>query len=273
MIRIAARFLLLLMAAFLAHTASAHSNKYIHAKEIQSALGFDDKSVYEWLCFISSDMIDKHQPFYNQLKEHYPGFSCSHRCLFHWNYNGKPWTPDIEHRVDAYTRLVYGSKDYKNHIQQMRESFLEVLRQEQKRRNGLVNSRTEELFGFASGGKQASYANFFAAMAYDLHLLGDYMTDNKNLKGLVELNTLIGGIISSINRLDAKEGKSLVKALNAELKTDKNDQEKADALMAVIQEHLPRFIRNAQGGYLYRHIKNQGIKFREEYFTPRANKP
>lgn len=253
-----------LVALCIAFTAGAHSSKHVHAKEIQSALGFEEKAVYEWLCFISSDMIDKHQPFYDQLKEQYPGFTCKHRCLFHWNYNGKPWTDGLENRVDAYTRKLYGSKEYKAHIPQMRADFLETLRKEQKRRNGLINTRTEELFGFASGGRQAAYANFFAAMAYDLHLLGDYMTDNKDLKGLVELKTLMGGIITTINRLDAKEGKALVKALNSELKSEKGDQEKADALMAIIQEHLPVFIQKAQEGTMYRLIKKNGIKFRNK---------
>ena len=258
------RFIIWIVSFLFVFGASAHSSKHIHAKEIQSALGFEDKAVYEWLCFISSDMIDKHQPFYNELKELFPGFTCSHRCLFHWNYNGKPWTQGLEHRVDAYTRMIYGSKDYKEHVPEMREAFLKALRTEQKRRNGLVNARTEELFGLASGGKQATYANFLAAMAYDLHLLGDYMTDNKDLKGLVELRTLIGGIISNINRLDAKEGKVIVKGLNAELKSEKNDQEKADAMMELMQLELPRFIRNAQGGQMYRLIKKQGIKFRDD---------
>lgn len=241
--------------------ASAHSSKIAHAKEIQSAFGFQDKAVFEWLCFISSDMIDKHQPFYDRLKAQFPNFTCRHRLLFHWNYNGKPWTPGLEARVAAYTRQLYGSKEYKDHLEEMNARFLEVLRKEQKRRNGLINARTEEVFGYASGGREAAYANFFAAMAYDLHLLGDYMTDNKDLNGLVELNTLVGGIISTINRLDAKAGKQLTKALSAELKSGKGDQEKADALMAIVQKALPPFIRAAREGSIYRHLLSRGFKF------------
>lgn len=241
--------------------AFAHASKKMHADEIQQAFGFEHPDVYAWLCFISSDMIDKHQPFYDQLTAQFPGFKCRHRLLFHWNFNGKPWTPGLEKRVAAYTRQKYGSQEYKEHLEEMNAAFLEALRKEQKRRNGLINARTEELFGFASGGREASYANFFAAMAYDLHLLGDYMTDNKDLNGLVELNTLVGGIISTINRLDAKQGKVLTKALSAELKTDKGDQEKADALMAIVQDKLPGFIRSAREGYIYNHLRKRGFKF------------
>ena len=69
--------------------AFAHPDKHSHANEILSALGLEyHPEVYGWLCFISSDMIDKHQPYYSELTATFPGFKCKHRMLFHWNFNG-----------------------------------------------------------------------------------------------------------------------------------------------------------------------------------------
>lgn len=244
--------------------AFAHPDKHSHANEILSALGLEyHPEVYGWLCFISSDMIDKHQPYYSELTATFPGFKCKHRMLFHWNFNGIPWTPGLEKKVLTYTRMIYGSDTYKQQFPLMKQSFLNHLRKEQKRRNRLINRKTETLFGFASGGKDASYASFFASMAYDLHLLGDYTSkDNSDLDGLVEFNTLINGIISSINRLDSKQGKFLIKAIKTANKSNKNIQQKADDIMDIILKHLPIFIKNAKDGYLKRRLEKKGYKFR-----------
>ena len=83
-----------------------------------------------------------------------------------------------------------------------------------------------------------------------------------NLDGLVEFNTLINGIISSINRLDSKQGKFLIKAIKTANKSNKNIQQKADDIMDIILKHLPIFIKNAKDGYLKRRLEKKGYKFR-----------
>ena len=252
-----------------------HPDKATHANEIMTVLGFEyNQSLYEWLCFISSDMIDKHQPFYSELCSKFPDFKCKHRLLFHWNYNGIPWTPSLEARVLAYTRMKYGSENYRKEFPAMKEAFLNVLRKEQKSRNSKINTRTEQLFSFASGGKDASYANFFAAMAYDLHILGDYTSiDNTDLDGLVDFKVLINGIISSINRLDPKEGKSLIKKLRtASSNPNKNVQYMADDAMAILQSDLPLFIMNAEDGSIKRRLEKHGFKFIEISFMQKLKK-
>lgn len=246
-----------------------HPDKTTHANEIMSVLGFEyNQSLYEWLCFISSDMIDKHQPFYSELCSKFPDFKCKHRLLFHWNYNGVPWTPGLEARVLAYSRMKHGAENYRKEFPAIKEAFLTALRKEQKKRNGKINTRTEQLFGFASGGKDASYANFFAAMAYDLHILGDYTSkDNTDLDGLVDFNVLINGIISSINRLDPKEGKGIIKKLRmASSNSNKNVQYMADDAMAILQTDLPLFIMNAEEGSIKRRLEKHGFKFIEISF-------
>ena len=242
---------------------NAHPDKNLHAKEIASALGFQNHpEIHNWLCFISSDMIDKHEPFYTQLTQSFPRFKCKHRLLFHWNYNGKPWTPGLESRVKAYARQLYGLDRYEEKYPKLKEQFLNVLRTEQKRRNRIINKKTEELFGFASGGKDASYANFFASMAYDLHILGDYTSgDNTDLNGLVEFNSLIYGIISSIKKLDHVQSKSICNLIRNANQTNEDVQKRADRIMNIIQNHLPQFIKQAQGGSLKRRLEKRGDLF------------
>ena len=256
------------------HSSYGHHSKKAHVDEIREALGFEpNQYIDDWIGFISSDMIDKPNPFYTELTEYFPGFKCKHRQLFHWNYNGEPWTKSLESKITAYAISIYGDEKYREHLPSIIEAFKTKLRNEQKRRNGIINRKTETVFGFASGGKDGSYANFFAAMAYDLHLLGDYMSDNKDLNGLVEFKTLIGGIITSINRLDSREGKSIVKSINAVLALPndgssasiqkKNDkiQKKADKIMEIIKKELPEFIRNAENGSIKRRLEKRGFKF------------
>lgn len=250
------------------HISYGHPGKKAHVEEIRPALGFEpNQDIDDWIGFISSDMIDKPNPFYTELTEYFPGFKCKHRLLFHWNFNGKPWTPGLERRIAAYARYLYGLEHYRDSLPRLNEKFLEILRKEQKRRNGIINRRTESVFGFASGGKDGSYANFFAAMAYDLHLLGDYTSaDNTDLNGLVEFKTLIGGIITSINRLDSRKGKSIVKSINAVLAlpddgSSASIQKKADKIMEIIQKELPEFIKNAENGSIKRRLEKRGFKF------------
>ena len=92
------------------------------------------------------------------------------------------------------------------------------------------------------------------------------MSDNRNLNGLVEFKTLIGGIITSINRLDSRKGKSIVKSINAVLAlpddgSSASIQEKADKIMEIIQKELPEFIKNAENGSIKRRLEKRGFKF------------
>lgn len=259
-------FFVLTILSLLSVKVYAHPDKHTHANEIMAALGFEyNQDIYDWLCFISSDMIDDYHPIYQKIREIYPSFTISppmeHRCFFHWGYNGKPWNNYLDKIVDRNAKKTYGAR-YREYVTEMAGCIFDILVKEQKRRNRIINTRTEHLFGFASGGRDAKYANFFAAMAYDLHILGDYTSlDNSVLNGLVEFNTLINGIISSMNQLDSKQGKNIVKAIKEANSNNKNVQLRADDIMEVILDMLPQFIKNAQSGSIKRRLEKQGYKF------------
>lgn len=128
---------------------------------------------------------------------------------------------------------------------------------EQKRRNKSLNSKTEELFGFAHGGRDAAFARFFAAMAYNIHLLGDYESANSIFDGLCGLNNLIGMIVVEIRNLDNKASKEIIKGITQINNTVKDDQEKTDKLMAYLKVNLPKFISKAQNGSIKRRLEKK----------------
>ena len=236
-----------------------HQGYQEHCDEMIGVFGFvSSPEIYAWAKFISSDMIDKPDPFYSKLKARHPGFQCKHRLLFHWGYDSEPWNSALEIKVRKYCRLV----DAEN-INDTILCFKIELKEEQKRRNHEINKRTEELFGFAHGGTDAKLANRFASMAYNIHLLGDYTSDNKDLEGVLDINSLIGAIVTDIKTLDKTEGKILVGGITKINKQVGDTRKKADALMNYLLKEFPPFIKRIRSGSVYRRLQYRNIKFIE----------
>lgn len=151
---------MLIISIIFCHTQNtfAHDRWQKHANDMFVILGFQEhRELKNWMKFISSDMIDQrdYDDFYNKLKNKHEWFKCKHRLLFHWGYNTEPWNKELEQKTKVY------SEKYHLNYDSTKQALQQDLRQEQKRRNRLMNNETEKLFGFASGGKDASYANFF----------------------------------------------------------------------------------------------------------------
>lgn len=221
----------------------------------------DTRSNTSWTKFISSDMIDNTE-FHRQLEREYPEFKIAnpnaHRMLFHWGYNAEPWNKYLDRHVRTYCRLHY--LDEESTVAE----FKQKVKSEQKRRNRMINEATENLFGFAHGGKDAKYAQFFASMAYNIHLLGDQQTDNSVFLGVASTSDIIGQIILSLRMLDDSLSKPLVKQLTLLNNQYGENQEhvKADAVMLYLKEAVPPFIKAAQGGSIYRRLEKQGFKIK-----------
>ena len=238
----------------------AHNGWEAHAEDMFAVLGFqENKELRNWMKFISSDMIDQHNhnEFYTKLTDKHKWFKCKHRLLFHWGYNSEPWSPFLEQKVKKYSDYTALSNDSIKFI------LKNDLRMEQKRRNHLMNNETESLFGFAHSGKDARYANFFISIAYNIHLLGDYTSDNTDLDGLVSFSSLMGSIITSIRNLDNNTSKQLIKALNFVHKKGRNEQEKADLVLYFLKQNLPEFIQKADNGSIKRRLQKKGFLFRD----------
>ena len=232
----------------------AHSNKNEHIKDMYDVFGFvKDQRLTDWMEFISSDMIDKPGDFYEELKKRHPGFTCKHRLLYHWGYNGEAWSDAMESRVRAYGRMCKINQDSITSV------FKKELREEQKRRNGIMNKRAESLFGFGHSGKEASRANFFAAIAYDVHLLGDYTPDNTDMDGLQDFNKIVDDIAKRITTIDSHCGGFIASEIKRIARSSMQRPDKAKKILNYLKSTLPDFIINAESGSLYRSLHNKGF--------------
>lgn len=249
--RVALVELLLMCVAF---SASSHSDKGYHARDMIDVLGFkdDNNDVWNWGKFIS-DNIDKIKlnAFYQRLQNNHPGFGIgvgAHRMLFHWGYNAEPWNSTLERYVRSYCK--------KNNLDEKKvvAEFKEEIRDEQKRRN--KNMKFKTMLILKLDGK---WANFFTSMAYNVHLLGDYTTYNTDLKGLHDFDSLIGLFVTDLRTIDAKESKSVINGMTRINKQNINVQNKADEMLAFMKKEVPSFIKNAQNGAIYRQLKGQGF--------------
>lgn len=258
-------FILIVLVILYSPQARCHSGWGEHYAGIIAVLGFENSpQLRNWAKFISSDMIDKHEPFYSKFKQKHPGFSCKHRLFFHWGYNAEPWNPFLEAKV----------KEYCNHMQSLNnkriislnetiQQIKKELKDEQKRRNGLINKRTEDTFGFAHGGKDAKNARFFASFAYNVHLIGDYTSDNTDLEGLQKLEDIIGLIVIELREFDKVRSRDVIKGITSINRKYVGPQKKADALLKYLKQEVPSFVKEAQNGSIYRRLGKRGFKFRK----------
>ena len=245
---------------------SAHSGFDLHKADFYAVLGFNETTqVTEWMRYISSKMIDGYRGevlpeygglnFYDYLKSQFPGFKCKHRLLFHWGYNSRPWNPELQAKADA---LPWG----KNPSEVKR--FQKMLSDEQQRRNKEANALTERLFGFASGGKDAAFANAMISIVYDVHLIGDYTPDNKDFDGVQDFRSVVGDLINALRKLDDTSSKMIVKKVQTVANNEAvSVHVRAEKLLAVLSAEVPAFLKTAQGGSLARRFNRQGITFKK----------
>lgn len=250
-------------------SAAARSGFDLHKADFYAVLGFEENAkVTAWMRQISSSMIDNYrgpelpeyggENFYNWLKSEFPGFKCKHRLLFHWGYNSRPWSDELQAKVDA---LPWGSDDAEV------KRFQKALVDEQQRRNREANAATERLFGFASGGVEASWANAMISILYDTHLLGDYLPppDNSDFDGLQNFSSVVGDLINAIRKIDANlpEAKQLVKDIQRIANNTGNSVHiRAQQLIGHLSENLPQVLAKARSDALKRRFHAAGIEFR-----------
>lgn len=245
-------------------SALAHGTWQQHADDMYQVFGFErNEELTNWMRFVSSTLIDNYnadcafsdsaQPFnfYSYLQEKYPDFQCKHRYLFHWGYNSKPWTTYLENKVH-----YYGWSD------KTIADFQQDLVVEQKRRNGFANEYTENVFGYAHGGKEARIARVLISIAYDVHILGDYEPDNIDLDGLQDIGSVVGDIINNLNALDGQQSSLLTKEIRKASQTQDVDlQTKATVLLNLLKDGFSDLLQKAQDGNIASHLKSKGFGF------------
>ena len=248
----------------------AHPNFILHGEDIMAVLGFahdtrlfnrskETRSNNSWVKFISSDMIDN-TDFHKELEQEYPGFSIKgpnrHRLLFHWAYDTEPWNDELEVLFREYCEIA--DRNIESNIRVLKAKIIS----EQRERNRKIINKTQEVFGFEAGGKQGHiYTHFLASMAYNIHILGDYTSDNTVLDGLFGFDKLIGKIVVELRNLDYANSKQLVNGITKINNKNIDIQRKADLLMDYLKQEVPAFIKSACNGSLKRKIEGRGFKF------------
>lgn len=272
-------FIFVLVLCFGSFTLSAHGNAATHVAEMYSVLPFDSQSngrataenqpVAEWLWMITSDLIDNYwgkpvdafdgKTFYQYLRENF-GFRCKHRLLFHWGFNAKPWSDDLEAKLPRYT--WFGDADS---VAMFKRAFVT----EQARRNRQANAETERVFGFQSSGKESAWANGMLAIVYDVHLLGDWvLDDNSDFEGVTPPSTIAGDIVNALRRIDPKISRPMEKALSKITKEAVDEHEMASQMIAFLQQNFPGFLLEANDGALKQKFEAQGFTFKEVGSVP-----
>lgn len=252
----------------------AHSGFVKHGEDIMAVLGFKyntklfnrskDKSNQSWVKFISGDMIDNNT-FHKQLDQDYEGLNISHsrnhRLLFHWAYEAEPWSTELEKFIRNYC------EKYDLNIESNIRVFKAKIKSEQARRNRLIIQKTEQIFRLAQdddkGGTKSVYSHFLASMAYNVHILGDYTSDdNTVLNGLYPFEKLVGQFVDELRKLDYAKSKDIVRGITRINHKNIDVQDKADELMLYLKLHVPAFIKEARNGSFKRLLENRGFNFR-----------
>ncbi len=250
----------------------AHSGFIQHCEDIMDVLGFEDnpklfsrskdtKNNQSWTKYISSDMIDNTKSeFHKQLDRDYPGLNISHprnhRLLFHWGYEAEPWNTELERFIRNYCEM------YDRNIESNIRVFKAKIKSEQSKRNGLIIQKTGQVFGFAQGGTDRVYSHFLASMAYNVHILGDYTSDNTVLSGLYSFDKLVGQFVNELRKLDYAKSKDIVRGITRINNKDIKVQEKADELMRYLKLRVPSFVKEARNGSFNRRLENRGFRLK-----------
>lgn len=249
----------------------AHGDFISHCEDIMQVLGFDyntrlfsrnkdTKGNKSWTKIISSDMIDN-TDFHKVLEKNHNGFKISsprrHRYLFHWPYDiTEPWSYELEHLVIDYC------EQYDLNIESNIRIFKSEIQSEHNKRKRLIEKETQRVFGLNPGGVEGYiYAHFLISMAYNIHLLGDYTSDNSELRGLYPYEKLVERICEDIKSLDPKESHKIIKGIQRVNFEHSDVQEKADYLMLYLKNQVPLFIKSARKGSFKYKLEINGIKF------------
>ncbi len=171
-----------------------------------------------------------------------------HRVFFHWGFNANPRSCDILQQLVA----------ERNWSKQVQDSFWDKVIKEQARRNRESMVATGTVLGFEIAGTQRAYANAFASIITDIHLLGDYSTTN--IATLQSLDLIIADIQKAL--FESLKGGDEAKKINKMMDDTKkigDVRERANAVLIILQQQLPTFFLKAQNGFFARHFKKKGL--------------
>ena len=250
-------FLLLLFIPinFISAKSFARGEKTGHEADAYSVFPFErSKPISDWFEAVHKTIDYPYNAYFKGLRDaphqNFSWGSYGHRLFFHWGFNGRPWTPQIQERVDL---CKWDSKTI--------ELSQKKLIDEQARRNKIVMTATSEALRLGMSGQLREYTNAFASILYDTHLLGDYTTTR--IEPLLDLNSVIDDIKTALYRKlkGGDEALRINKMLDNTKKQYTDPRVRAAKVLQIMQKEVPKLILSAQDGYFKRHFRGCGIEF------------
>ncbi len=230
-----------------------------HVKDMMSVFGPSDKKELEQFFENLTSLIDRPEPGLTmRIRGIAPRFTqgpYTHRLYFHWGFNGDPkdsWA--------LLNRVTNATDDVQ--IQEM--IFDEVRAVDIARKNKAllyVQISFVDLTNRSSG-LSPDEINAIATLAYDTHILGDYIVGTATTsKALMPMDKIAADIIKAFGRIKRRdkafqenpERKTLMKMFELKMKkASKHSQQRdssqkqadaAKAMLQAMQEMVPKLLR------------------------------
>ncbi len=181
----------------------------------------------------------------------------NHRVLFHWGFNSDPRKSVIlKEKIDLYLKNESNQK-----LKETKEyAFWDRIVTEQKIRNKYIIQRVCDVMGFVDGGKSGQYANAFASLLVDTHILGDYTTTHKT--GLQDFKLVVADVKKAILNLAQNNPQDLIKAKELNKRLDSVKTESPIDVFIILEKSLPKYILSLQNFNFKNHFTKKGLKLK-----------
>ena len=241
---------------FLSAKSFSRGEKTGHEADAYSVFPFErSDAISDWFEAVHKTIDYPYNAYFKGLRDaphqNFSWGSYGHRLFFHWGFNGRPWTPQIQERMDL---CKWDSKTI--------DLFQKKLIDEQARRNKIIMTATSQTLHLSMSGQLREYTNAFASILYDTHLLGDYTTTR--IEPLLDLNSVIDDLKTALYRKlkGGDEALCINKLLDNTKKQYADPRERAAKVLQIMQKEVPKLILSAQDGFFKKHFKEWGLEMR-----------
>lgn len=183
--------------------------------------------------------------FYNSVKEKFPGFTWgkyTHRLFYHWGFEyGDPANQD-KLKVQFFKKLP-------NAKEKEWENFLQIVQEEQGKRNKKTVEATDEFFDL---GGDRTFARGIAGICYYTHLLGDLVVHSTSSSESAEavlsskfiaknLDRYVKDLATHGNQKEFQQYKAYHEKVL--LTTYESNEQYAQAMLDMLAEFVPTLLK------------------------------
>lgn len=233
-----------------------HGQSGGHEADIYSVLPFERSDKIDALILSIHNSIDMPVGYFNGLRDaphhQFTWHKYGHRTFFHWGFNSNPKN----------SKILQELVRERNWSPNVEKSFWDKVIAEQARRNRQTMESVGETLNFGTSGIERAYANAFASIITDIHILGDYSTTN--IAMLQNLDFVVADIEKAL--FESLKGGNDAKRINkllTETRSIISDRDRAEKIIQILQKELPKFILTAQEGFFKRHFSDLGYSLRK----------